>query len=234
MIPNPDDPTAMVGLSYAGMFVRAGRDDVLTRLAEQRFTGWLGPQEGDWLLVVPEAVDGPVAGSGRGLLQLALALARELSTVAVVARVDRDQVLRLDGWDGTGDDGSQPPRELGGYVSDPSIDAPDDDAVFAEPEGAHHAHAYAGACSRPEVGEELFELLAEELDTESIFESERLDSALRLLDVPRWLVSAPSLPRDVPGGPRRGELVRLGAGRLGVSGRLAAAATGVVRRRRRR
>ena len=60
--------------------------------------------------------------------------------------------------------------------------------------------------SSPEAAEELFEVLAEELDPQTVFESERLDTVLRLLDLPRWLIAAQSLPKDVPSGPRRTEL----------------------------
>lgn len=232
-IRGPDDPAAMDGYSYSGVFVRAEHGTLLGRLAEQRFTGWLGPQEGEWALAVAEEAAGPVAGSGRTLLTLARALARDLSTIVIVARVERDRVLRLDGWDGTGDDGDEAPRELGGYVSDPSVDAEDADAVFPEPDGAHHAEAYAQACEQPGAAEELFEVLAEELDPQTVFESERLDTVLRLLDLPRWLISAQSLPKDVPAGPRHTELVRLGAGRSGPSGLVMGAVTGVLRRRRR-
>ncbi len=230
VISDPDRPDATAGLSYAGMFVRAGHDAVLAWLGDRRFTGWLGPQEGDWVLVVAEQPDGPVAGEGRTLLGAAAEAARDLSTVALAVRVRRDVVLHLDGWDGTGDDGAEPPRELGGYVSDPSGNAENPDEVYPEPEGAHHAQAYAAACGQEQAGADLFDLLAEELDTDSVFESERLDSVLRLLDLPRWLISAASLPKDVPAGPRRSEVVRLGAGRTGAAGRVI---SWILRRRRR-
>jgi hypothetical protein len=229
-ITGPDGPTVGGGCTYAGIFVCAEHAGVLGYLAERRFSGWLGPQESDWVLAVPEEVVAAVAGDGTDLLALAVGLARRLGTVTVAARVERDRVLRLDAWDGTDDQDTQEPEHLGSYLSDPTVDAPDEE-VYPEPVGAHHAPRYAEACGHPEVSDELTELLAEELDPESVFESERLDSVLRLLDLPRWLVAVTSLPGDVPSGPRRSELVRLGAGREGVPGRVAGAMTGVVRRR---
>lgn len=221
----------MDGYTYAGIFVCAERDSVRDHLTDRRFTGWLGPQECDWVLAVPEETSAAVAGDGMDLSALAAGLARALGTVAVMARVERDRVLHLEGWDGTGDQDSQEPQHLGSYLSDPTADAPDDDEIYPEPVGAHHAPRYAEACGHPEVGDDLTELLAEELDPESVFESERLDSVLRLLDLPRWLIAASSLPGDVPSGPRRSEMVRLGAGREGASGRVAGTMTGILRRR---
>ena len=63
----------------------------------------------------------------------------------------------------------------------------------------------AAAAGRPGAAEDLTELLGEQIDRDSTFESERLRAALRLLGMPAWLVAASSLPRDVPSGPRRGE-----------------------------
>lgn len=231
------DPTASQGLSYAGVFVNGDRRLVLDQLAQRRFSGWLGPQEGDWVLAVAEQATGAVAGGGTALTTLARELAHALGAVVIVARVDRDRALHLDGWDGTDDDGHDDPEPLGSYVSDPSVDAAhdaDDEELYPEPVGVEFAPVYARACGVPEVADELTEVLEEELDPQSVFESERLDSVLRLLELPRWLISAGSLPGDVPAGPRRDELVRLGAGREGLPGLVVGAVTGVLRRRRRR
>jgi hypothetical protein len=100
------------------------------------------------------------------------------------------------------------------------------------PMGTEHAAAFADALGVPEAADELEELLAEELDADSMIESERLAGVLRLLALPGWLVSAASLPRDVPLGPRAREFTRLGAGVPGVRGRLLGRAVDVVRRRR--
>jgi hypothetical protein len=121
--------------------------------------------------------------------------------------------------------------EVGRYVSDPSHGL-DDEAVLPMPMGTEHAAAFADALGVPEAADELEELLAEELDADSVIESERLAGVLRLLALPGWLVSAASLPRDVPLGPRAREFTRLGAGVPGVRGRLLGRAVDVVRRRR--
>lgn len=223
-IVGPRHPDEERGLSYSGVFVRADRTDLLESLAVQRFTGWVGPQEARWVLLVPERAAGRVATGGLDVRGLARELARTLVTVALAARIERDRVLRLDAWEGE--------HELGSYLSDRSVDAPDPDEAFPEPEGAEYAEDFAAACDRKEIAHELLEVLAEELDNDSVFESERLATVLRLLGLPSWLVSATSLPGDVPAGPRRTELVRLGAGRTGWGGRLAGALTGVVRNRR--
>jgi hypothetical protein len=76
-------------------------------------------------------------------------------------------------------------------------------------------------------------VLAEELDPDSVIESERLARVLRLLRLPTWLVAADALPRDIPTGPDRRELTRLGAGLPGPAGRCYGAIIEVVRRRRR-
>jgi hypothetical protein len=64
-----------------------------------------------------------------------------------------------------------------------------------------------------------------------VYESERLARVLDLLGMPRWLVAAAALPRDIPTGPRARELVRLRAGATGPAGRLRGGLTAMVRRR---
>ena len=49
-------------------------------------------------------------------------------------------------------------------------------------------------------------------------ESERLTALARLVGLPTWLVAATSLPKDIWGGPRREEFLRLQAGRTGAAG----------------
>jgi hypothetical protein len=232
------------GASYAGLFVRAELDSVLDQLVGRRFSGWVGPQQEAWVLAVARTSTGPVAGEGRPVEVLTAEVAEALATVAFAVRVLRDEVLYLSGWHAT--------EHLGDYVSDPSIESKastqDDDVAgleghgglegfgrldaFPEPQGAWYAPAFATACGRPDGAEELGELLGETLDHDSVFESERLAQALRLLGLPGWLVSAPSLPGDVPGGPNRTELVQLGAGHGGLGGRIGGLVTGIVRRRR--
>jgi len=230
------------GASYAGLFVRAERDSVLDQLVGRRFSGWVGPQQQSWVLAVASTAEGPVAGGRRPIEMLTAEVAAALATVALAVRVHRDRVLYLTGWHAG--------EHLGDYVSDPSVERPSGEVpveedpygglevygpldTFPEPQGAWHAPAFATACGRPGAADDLGELLGETLDHDSVFESERLAQVLRLLGLPTWLVSAPSLPGDVPGGPSRADLVQLGAGRSGLGGRIGGLVTGLVRRRRR-
>lgn len=217
------DGQGPAGYTYAGLLVRGERGAVIQQLSDLRFSGWVGPQEGDWVVLVAAQPGRPVAGGGADLERLAATLARVQDAVVLSATVHGDQLLRLGVWEGE--------REVGRYVSNPALEAPDDDEVFPEPEGVEHAEEFAAACGKPEVAEELTELLSDPLDEESEIESERLASALRLLGLPRWLVASTALPKDVPGGPSAEEFVRLGAGRPGVRGRAAGWATGLTRRR---
>ena len=200
----------------------AGREQVLDRLRVARFSGWVGPVEGGWLVAVAGHPGGTVASGRRGVIDLGAWLAGQLATTVVAVRVVDDRQLALAVWTGT--------DEVGRYLSDPSYHGDED--LLSDPLGAEHAEAFAEACGRPDAGEQLGELLAEEIDPDSMIESERLSRVLRLLRLPPWVVAAASLPRDVPSGPRARDLTRLGAGRTGPLGRLAGSAADVLRRRR--
>jgi hypothetical protein len=216
------------GLSYAGILVRLAapepqRPQVLDALQQVRFTGWLGPDEQGWVVAVAERGGGTVAAGRRGVLDVAAELAGRLGATLLAVRVAGDRQLVLEVWaDG---------ESAGRYVSDPSYGL-SDKTVLSDPLGAERADAFASAVGRPEVADDLAEVLAEELATDDEIESERLTRVLRLLALPDWLVAASSLPHDVPGGPRSGEFTRLGAGRPGVTGRVAGRAARVVRDRR--
>jgi hypothetical protein len=207
-----------------------GRDRVPTRgavlgaLRESRFSGWVGDDEDGWLVVVPEAGAGAVASGRRGVVDLAAHLAAHLGAVVVALRVVSDRQLLVVAFDGA--------DEVGRYVSDPSVGRPAEDDTLPDPVGVEHAEAFAAVCGVPDAADDLAELLAEELDPESVIESERLAGVLRLLGLPGWVVAASSLPRDVPAGPRADALTRLGAGTDGIAGRLRGRAVEVVRRRR--
>jgi hypothetical protein len=149
-------------------------------------------------------------------------LATRLAGPVLAIRVLADRQLLLAVW--------TEGEEVGRYISDPSYGLDDD--TLPEPLGAEHADAFAAACGQPEAADDLADLLAEELDPDSVIESERLGGVLRLLGLPSWLVAVSSLPKDVPTGPRAAELTRLGAGATGFRGRLRGRAADVVRRRR--
>jgi hypothetical protein len=214
------------GYTYGAVAVRCGdgRDGLLARLRALRFTGWVGPVEDGWVLAVAARPGGTVAAGRRGLLDVGTLVAEELGTTAVALRVLHDRQLVIAVWEGA--------DEVGRYVSDPAHGLDDED-VLSLPLGAEHAEAFAAALGSPAAGADLEELLAEELDHESMIESERLALVLRLLGLPRWLVASPALPRDVPGGPQARAFTRLGAGVPGVPGRLLGRAAEVTRKRRR-
>ncbi len=242
------DHTGPLGYTYAGVFVRVDarpgpstdaapgatgsspaeparerRDAVLEALRRVRFSGWVAPVQGGWVVAVAASGHGTVAAGRRGVVGLAQWLAADLSTTVVAVRVLSDRQLLLSVWEGA--------DEVGRYVSDPSFGLPADDDTLPDPLGVEHAGAFAAVCGRPDDAEDLAELLAEELDPDSVIESERLAGVLRLLGLPGWFVAAASLPKDVPAGPRVGDLTRLGAGAHGLPGVVRGRAADVVRRR---
>lgn len=205
------------GCSYRGLVVRAPRGQVLDRLRALRFTGWVGPQEGEDVVVVAEGEQLLVAGGGRDLEDVAADVAA-LGPVLLVT-VLRDRLLALVLLRA----GSAPLR----YLSEPSVLDRDD---MDEPRGEHHAPALARAFAVPAAAGDLRDVLAEALDPEHYIESERLGRVLALLGLPGWLVSAWTLPRAMSVGPDRSALVRLRAGRAGPAGLLAGWADARVRR----
>lgn len=214
------------GYTYAAVLVRAhGPDEVRAALREIRFSGWLARPEGGWLVAVARHGDGTVAAGRRGVIGVGEWLADRLAATVLAVRVVSDRQLAVVLWlDGA---------EAGRYVSDPSVGFAKDEQILAEPLGVEHAAAFAQACGYPEAAGELADLLAEQLDPESVIESERLGAVLRLLGLPRWLVAAASLPHDVPTGPRAADVTRLGAGVPGLRGRVCGRAVDIVRRHRR-
>ena len=217
------------GYTYAAVVMRVddpprSRDEVLAALRELRFSGWVAQPEDGWLAAVPVSGDGTAAAGRRGVAGIGESLADRFRATVVALRVVRDRQLLLVVWaDG---------EEVGRYLSDPSFGLGPGDDTLPDAYGVAHGAAFAAACGHPENAEDLEELLGDELDTDSVFESERLAGVLRLLGLPRWLVAAPSLPRDVPTGPGRREVTRLGAGLPGPFGWLSGRAVNVVRKRR--
>lgn len=221
----PGDPRPQ-GHRYAGLVVDVigpGRDGLLAALRRTRFSGWVGPAEGRWVVAVADNPGGSVAGSRTGVPALTGRLATGLTTLVLGVEVDDERVLRLT-W--------ASPAAVGRYDSDPTVGHEDDDDLLPDPQGVDLLPGLAAAAGRPDAADDLTELLGDQIDRDSTFESERLRTALRLLGMPTWLVASSSLPRDVPSGPRRGEATRLGAGRPGPAGRLTGMAARPVRRHR--
>jgi hypothetical protein len=209
--------------SYAVLIARAPRAELLAELTAVGFSGWVGPQEGDWVVLVARRVRKPVTTRRHDLEALAAHLAARRGAVVFAAQVLRDRVLRLAAWNGA--------DEIGRYLSDPSFGAEEDDEVFPEPEGVEHAAGFAAAAGRPDSADGLEEALGEMLDEEEQTESERLWAVLKLLGLPLWPVASAALPKDVPGGPPREDVTLLFRGRTGPA---AAAVTRVTDRDRRR
>jgi hypothetical protein len=231
------NPAAPSGDTYACVVARlaggpsgrpAGRgwtrQDVLGALRAVRFSGWLAPPEDGWIVAVAASGNGTVAAGRRGVVGVGEWLADRLAATVLAVRVVADRQLLLVLWaDG---------EEVGRYVSDPSYGMDEDEQVLPDPLGVEHADALAAACGHPEAAEDLTELLAEQLNPESVFESERLTRVLRLLGLPGWVVAVSSLPHNVPTGPRAKDMTRLGAGVPGFLGRVCGRVVDIVRRHR--
>ena len=188
-----------------------------------RFSGWIAPPDHGLVVVLGDPGDGVVADGRRGIIEVAGVLAASVRGPVLAVRVRNDRQLALVAWRG-GD-------EVARYCSDPSQEPEADKDVLAEPFGAENADTFAVLWHRPDAAEELFELLEEELDPDSVFESERLGRVLRLLGMPDWIVAAGALPRAMPRGPDASQLSRMRAGAMGVAGRSRDALLRPVRRR---
>lgn len=233
MIPmGSSDPDKVVGESYAGVYLAATRDAAAAGLVETAFTGFVGPQEGDWVLAVATNARGTVAAGKRTIDTLARDLAADLGAVAIAVEVDRDKRLRLWAYEsgeriGSFDSAPEDDGELAvGQIPLDEFGDPLPEAMLAlGGSGAQSAAELVRVCVGPgapddeesDPADDIEELLGEEL-TESESESDRLRSVLRLLTLPTWLIASTSLPKDVPGGPRAGQVLHLRAGRTGVAG----------------
>jgi hypothetical protein len=218
------DAAGPAGYTYGVVLVRGDSAAVLAALREVRFSGWLSrPQDGGWLVAVAASGDRAVASGRRGVVGVGEWLGTRLGVPVLAVRVLNDRQLALAGWlDG---------NETGRYLSDPSAEPGADKEILGEPLGAGNADAFAEAGGHPEAGEELAGVLAEELDPDSVIESERLARVLRLLGLPTWVVAAATLPRPIPTGPGPRELTRLGAGVPGLPGLAIGRAARAFRRR---
>ncbi|WP_353828060.1 hypothetical protein [Agromyces sp. SYSU T0242] len=221
----PVESSGPGGETYAAVLVRAdgGEAEVTRALRDLRATGWVAPPDAGWIAFVAAPGDGVVAAGRRDVLALAGELAARLDVAVLSVRVRHDRQLVLAAWRGE--------DELGRYSSDPSREPGADEEVLAEPVGVEHAAAVASLAGHPGAEEVLARILGEELESESVFESERLREVLELLTLPSWLVAVAALPDDVPTGPRARSFTRLGAGRAGAAGVVAGRLARVARRR---
>jgi hypothetical protein len=220
------DAGGPAGHSYGAVLVPASTQSVSTVrgvLTGIRFTGWLAPPSEGWIVVIGEPGDGVVADGQRGIVEVGALLAARVTDAVLAVRVRRDRQLGLVAWAGG--------EEVARYCSDPSVEPGADKEELSEPVGVEAAEALAELRGRPEAEEELTELLGEELDPDSVSESERLGQVLRLLDLPGWIVAAGELPRSMPRGPKVSELEHLRAGATGFAGRSRDAVVRPLRRR---
>lgn len=211
------------GFSYCGIFSTAPHETLLTALADLRFSGWLGPQQGRWVVAVPSRVRGAVAGNKMTAPDVARHLAEHGDGLTFSATVIGDKLLELHVYRAS--------DRVMTYYSDPTVVDPYNDELSPTPMGAQDAPAFAEAAGLPGIGDDLEELLEEEL-TSSENESERITKVLRMLEAPTWIVAAEALPKDVPAGPRAKEFTRLGAGKEGVLGQIDDALRGIVRKKK--
>lgn len=218
----PADTDRPEGPTYCGILAVVPRADLVQTLTAVRFSGYVGPQEGPWVVTVCLRPRGAVAGKGMTAAQVARAVSAALGTVTFTVLVHRDLMLSIEAF-------------LAGepvltYCSDPTVADPSDEELLPEPVGAQEAPAFAAALGDPGVATELEELLGEELG-ESENESERVTRVLRLIGAPAWIVAAETLPKKVPSGPGAKEFTRLRAGKAGVPGRVDGAVREIVRRK---
>jgi hypothetical protein len=214
------------GYTYSAVLMRVSEradigDELLATLRHIRFSGWVAPPEAGCVAVVPVGA-GTVAAGSRGVVGVGEALAARLAIATLAVRVIEDRQLVLVAWAAG--------QEVARYVSDPSREPGAEETVLPDPFGTEVAGAVATSCGKAEVGDVLHAMLAEALDPDEEIESERLGGMLRLLGLPSWVVSAWRLPRDLPNGPARRDLVRLGAGRTGAVGCIAGRAARIPRR----
>jgi hypothetical protein len=214
------------GHSYGAALIPADETTpplVMDVLRGIRFTGWIAPLHDGWIVVLGQPGDAVVANDRRGIIEVGALLATRIPDAVLAVRVRQDRQLGLVAWSA----GEERVR----YCSDPSREPDADKDVLAQPVGVEGADVLADLWNRPDSAEDLSELLEEELDPDSVYESERLGRVLRLLGLPAWIVGAGSLPRRMPTGPKVSELVHLRAGAPGLAGRWRGVLTKPVRRR---
>ncbi|WJL96276.1 hypothetical protein QSU92_03540 [Microbacterium sp. ET2] len=212
-ISTPGEVGGPDGYSYGALVLMTDAADAaaLERVLRViRFTGWIAPAASGTQIVVGDPGAGVVAAGRRGIIEVGAVVAEQLDCAVLAVRVRRDRQLGLVAWRGA--------EEIGRYDSDPSAEPGADDDVASELVGVAAAPGFAALAGVPTAGETLTEILDEELERDSVSESERLRGILRLLSLPDWIVASSSLPRDIPTGPRAADLIRLRGGMPGACG----------------
>lgn len=220
------------GLSFSGIYTRGDRGEILAALGELRFTGWVGPADGAWIIAVCGNPLGKVARGKRRFDDVARDLASTLQTSVIGVEVNSERRLRIVPFDGEDAlpvyDSAPPEPDEAQILVDDFGNPMMGEAAFVDTEAAAHTLLRLQEITDDGAYDSLVELLDDDLG-ESTHESERLVDVLRLLDLPTWIVSSDSLPRNIPGGPAKSEMTRLGAGKPGVQGRVKAAVWKPVR-----
>jgi len=214
------------GHSYGAVIVAADErslPDLQDALGSIRFSGWIAPPTEGYVVVLGDPGDGVVADGRRGVIEVGGMIAEPATEPVLALRVRHDRQLALVAWRGG--------EEVVRYCSDPSREPGAGKDVLAEPYGVESAEILADLWGRPDAAERLSELLGDELDPDSVYESERLGATLRLLGMPAWIVAAGALPRAMPTGPTVSDLMRLRAGATGLTGRTRDSLVRPVRRR---
>ena len=83
------EPDGVAGETYGAALVAsdgATRDAVVGVLRDIRFTGWIAPPDGGWIVAIGDPGDGTVAADRRGVLEVAAVLADRLGTTAFAVR----------------------------------------------------------------------------------------------------------------------------------------------------
>ena len=198
-------------------------DALIEALRGIRFSGWIAPPRDGWVVVLGDPGDGVVADDRRGVIEVGGVLAQQCTRPVLAVRVLRDRQLAIVAW--------HRGQEVGRYCSDPAREPGADKDVLDQPVGAELAEVLAELWHRVDALDELAELLDEELDPDSVYESERLRTLLRMLGLPAWVVAVGALPEDIQTGPKASELTRLRAGATGYTGRTLGPALRALRRR---
>ena len=208
------EPDGVAGETYGAALVAsdgATRDAVVGVLRDIRFTGWIAPPDGGWIVAIGDPGDGTVAADRRGVLEVAAVLADRLGTTAFAVRcAGTASSCSPRGTDPRNSAGTRatrrtsraPTSRCSANRTAPTMPTPSRSRPDARRGRGTRGRARRGARSRQRV----------RIRTPA--------RVLGLLGMPRWLVASASLPRDIPTGPGARRWSGSGAGEPGAMGRL--------------